>query len=159
LFQQENRDLAEILAKTAARGVPVLCLAPAGGLVTIPGIDQAKAAVPARLAFRRHEIITDLDKKLDAAAWPPDGPIAGRSIILKAEEGSVVGEVARDAKGWPWVQVDYPDQHSKLVYCCFGLFGKRWETSPAPRFLLARMLELLAKQTEDQTAKKKENEK
>lgn len=139
----ELRDLPEAMAKAAARGVKVLCLAPAGGTMAIAGADNANVPAPSSLSFRRRDVITELDKRLDAEAWPPDGKVVAGALALKAD-GQVVGEVNPNG-GWPWVEATYAEAKGKLVVCGFGLFGRHWDEGPTPRFLLARVLESMTR--------------
>jgi len=151
-------DLGEAMVRAAAGGLPVLCLAPAAGSLALPGADNPRLPAPGGLAFRRADFITELDKRLDAEAWPPEGKVAIRGLLLKAEERTVVTEVTREPGGWPWVEVNYPDHKSKLVVCGFGLLGKAWAAGPTPRFLLARLLEYVAPKAEDEPAREKESQ-
>src|SRR5205814_1197539 len=57
-------DLAETLTKAAAAGLPVLCLAPAGGILPIPGTSP-KGPRPRAVSWRRGDQITTLDNRLD----------------------------------------------------------------------------------------------
>jgi hypothetical protein len=136
---REESGLAEILFQAAARGVPVLCLAPAAGSFPVPGTDNDFPS-PASLAIKRQDVIRTLDKRLDAVAWAPDNEITASSLALKAEEGKVIGDVVTGSKGWPWLQLDYPDKRSRLIVCGFAIIRK-WDAGPTPRFLLARLLE------------------
>ena len=139
----ERRGLAEAMAALAARGVPVLCLAPADGAIPLPAAGDGDDPAAESIALRRQDIIAVLDKRLDAAAWPGGGEVAAGGLILKAEGGRLVGEVAAGRRGWPWVEVGYPGRAGKLVICGFGLV-KHWDDGPTPRFLLARALEAVA---------------
>jgi hypothetical protein len=131
--------LAEALVQAASRGRPVLCLAPAAGSFPLPEKNNGLPS-PASLNLQRQDIIRKLDKRLDADAWAPDNQVAASSLELQAEDGKVVGVLAEGAKGWPWLQLDYPDKNCRLVLCGFALV-RRWEAGPAPRYLLARLLE------------------
>jgi hypothetical protein len=92
------------------------------------------------LTLHRQEIIARLDRRLDALAWPPQNQVVARSLALRSEEGRVVAEVQDGAKGWSWLQLDYPEKNGRLVLCGFPIM-ERWDTGPTPRFLFARLLE------------------
>ncbi len=142
-----NRLLSETLATIAAKGVPVLLLAPADGVFALPGMDQSKLPSPNRLALRRSDVIRELDKTLDSDAWPPRGEILAASFTIKSESKEVVAEFSESKTGWSWLEMDFPGQ-SKLIVCGFGIM-KHWDDGPTPRFLLARLFELLEKKTKE----------
>jgi hypothetical protein len=134
---KEEPTLADTMLKLAGRGVPVLCLAPADGVLPLPKAIQGAAD----LTLRRRNIITRIDKRLDAAAWAPDGQVVSSSLLLNAEDGAVVAEVVRGG-GWPWLEIEFEKTHGRLLVCGFGII-KHWSDGPTPRFLLARLLERL----------------
>jgi hypothetical protein len=138
-------DLPETLTRAAAGGVNVLCLAPADGTLTIPGVD-VKAPAPTSLVWKRQTIIQEFDDRLDAQDWSGGKPV-GSSIAVQALEGRVVGVVSRNAAGWPWLEARFAPAKGKLVICGFGMI-ERWQASPTPRFLLARLLETLTAKDE-----------
>ncbi|MHC4180820.1 MAG: hypothetical protein ACYSWU_25250, partial [Planctomycetota bacterium] len=84
---EEYRSLPEILVRLAARGVPVVCLAPSAGKFPMPGAQTAEAGLPApkRVVLRRQDAITALDKRLDAVGWPPDGKIVAGTVSITAD--------------------------------------------------------------------------
>jgi hypothetical protein len=139
-FRDEPR-LAEDLVRAARRGVPVLCLAPAEGTFLLPGAGPGGDA-PRGFRFRRQDVITEFDKRLDARAWPPDGKVTAGSLALKAEDGKVVVEVLPGGGAWPWLEIEFPEEKSRLVFASFNFIGQ-WEAGPAPRHLLARLFEWL----------------
>lgn len=147
---QDDAELFPALDQAARRGVRVLCLAPKAGSFPFPTDDKI---LPEGLALQRQEIIRTLDKRLDAVAWAPAGALAATSILLAAEEGKVMAQVLPHARGWLWVALEYPDKKGRLVVATFSML-RSWEASPAPRYLLARILESMAPQVED--SKKKE---
>lgn len=139
----EFKGLSGILLKAAARGVPVLCLAPSGGILSLPGTGESELPVPRSMTFNRNEIITKLDKRLDADVWPPDGMVAGTAMAIKSVRGTVVGEVEKGHKEWPWLEMTFDDPQIKFILCHFAIIEK-WDSGPTPRFLLARILEYMA---------------
>ena len=135
---KDEAGLAEAMVQAASRGVPVLCLAPKDGGFPLPGADNG-LPVPASLKLLRHDIISKLDKRFDAAAWAPNNEVVARSLAVKTEDGKVIAEVVDGAKDWPWLQLDYAEKKSRLVVVGFPII-QRWEHSPTPRYLLARLL-------------------
>jgi hypothetical protein len=133
---KDHRALPAMMLKAAEAGVPVLCLAPADGSMPFPG--SADAVAPRRMVLKRHEAITELDKRLDAQAWPTDGRAIASRLAFRAEAGRVVLQVADDEAAWPWVEAVYAGR-GRIVVCGFGLIA-HWESGPAPRFLLAEIL-------------------
>ena len=133
-------EVPERMVQAAARGLPVLCLAPTDGILAVPGADEAHLPAPASLSWRRQDVIADLDKRLDALGWPPDSRMGGGILVLKAYENRVVAEVAKEGTGWHWFEIRFGNQ-GRLVVCGFALTGKPWDAGPTPRFLLARLLE------------------
>lgn len=136
---KEEAGLAEAMVRAASRGVPVLCLAPRDGALPLPGADNDLPA-PGSLTLARAGIIAKLDKRLDAAAWAPDNQVVIRSLAIKSEEGKTIGDIQDGAKGWPWLQIDYPGTQGRLVLCGFPIIG-RMDAGPTPRYLLARLFE------------------
>ncbi len=136
------RGLAGILVEAAARGTPVLCLAPADGRMALPGSAEAEWPDPERVTLRRASVIHDLDKRLDAEGWPPDGRVASRGLAVASDRGQVLARVTDGEKAWPWLEVGFPAARGKLIVCCFDVIEK-WDAGPVPRFLMARLLEHL----------------
>ncbi len=139
----DYKGLPELLFKAAARGVPVLCLAPSGGSLPLPGASENGMPVPRRMLFQRNEIIAKLDKRLDAVGWQPDGAIAATTLALRSARGLIMGEVEKGGAGWPWLEMTFDDQRGRLIICHFAMIDK-WDAGPAPSFLLAKILDYLA---------------
>lgn len=139
---QEERGLAEAALAAAARGLPVLCLAPLEGSLPLPGTEGAPGPWPTSLSLLQQEIISRLDKRLDSQAWSADHPLVASRLVLKGDGARVIGEISRGEAGWPWLEVRFKERKGCLAFCGFGVM-RHWETSPAPRFLLLRLLELL----------------
>lgn len=136
---QDYRELPDVLAKAAARNVPVLCLAPSAGTMALP---LGGPSLPTRVSFRQHDAITALDKRFDAAGWGADAGIVAGRIAVKAVDDQVVGEVQQGREGWPWLEIDFAHKGSKLIVCGFGIM-QHWDANPTPRFMLAALLEYL----------------
>lgn len=137
---REDRDLPPTLWAVAARGTPVLCLAPSEGTFALSGAGASPA--PKSLSFKRHEVIGALDDRLDVGIWRQDAANPKSGLALRAEAGEVLAEVAPDAGSWPWIEASFEKDKGRLILCSFG-FLERWENSPTPRFLLARILSKL----------------
>ena len=67
------------------------------------------------------------------------------AVRLVGERGTVNVEVT-DGQGWPWVEMEY-EGGGRLIICGFAMI-EQWESTPAPRFLLARMLEYVVRSGE-----------
>ncbi len=134
---RDYRGLAKVLQEAAARGRPVLVLAPGGGAFPLPEAP--------RLALRGEDVIRELDKRLDAVSWPKDGTTRGSTLQLVGERGGVVNVEVADGKGWPWLETEYAN-NGRLVVCGFAIV-KKWEATPTPRFLLARVLAYVMRST------------
>ena len=87
-------------------------------------------------------MLADLDHRLDAQGWPPDGQLVAHGLALTSEHARVVAQVTESANDWAWLQVRYPPPGATLVVCQFTII-QRWDAGPTPRFLLARLLEYL----------------
>jgi hypothetical protein len=146
---KDHRDLAAALLRAAARGLPVLCLAPAAGLLPVPGVDPRLPA-PASLSWKRQDVIAQFDKRLDADSWPPDGKLIASAVSQKALDGTVIGEFTSKAEDWPWMEAVFAEKRGRLVVCGFAIIGK-WESGPTPRYLFARILDHLAGTNADST--------
>jgi hypothetical protein len=133
---KDEPGLADALLGLARRGVTVICLAPSAGTVPVPGTERDGGE---DVSLLRSDAITKLDKRLDAAAWG-GGEVIASTLALKAVEGSVVAEVVGGPGGWPWLQVGYPQTRGRLIVCGFAVIA-RWQASPTPRYLFAKLIE------------------
>ena len=157
----DYRGLSDSLVRIAASGVGVLCLAPADGQFAMPDADDSQepwadiqqpstdTQEPSarRLTFAGAEVIAQLDKRFDAAAWPPDGSLVAARLAARAACDRSILTVVPDGAdgeraGWPWVEARYPKQGGTLLFCGFGIV-RQWDAGPVPRFLLARLFEHL----------------
>ncbi len=137
----DYRGLSDAITKAATAGFPVLCLAPNGGTLPLPGSDGVEGAAPTHLSLRRAAIITEIDKHLDATAWP-NGPSMLSGLTLRTEREQVVAEAKAGQAGWPWLECTYPTPNGTLILCGFGLIAA-WDDGPTPRHLFARLLHRL----------------
>jgi hypothetical protein len=151
---KEEPQLANLLINLAARGVPVLCLAPAEGPLPLPGAGKAAENNPLSLSFRRQQVITSLDKRLDATAWAPDRGVVVSSLVTTASDGNAVAEVVRGDQGWAWMETEFAARKGRLIVCGFGMI-KSWAKSPTPRYLFIALLERMTdKETREQDTPK-----
>lgn len=95
---------------------------------------------PTSVVFRRQDIIRQLDKRLDGEGWTGPSKSTVSGVKLRGDRGPVMAEVSRDPGMWPWMELGYGKEHRKFVMCGFGIVGA-WAESPAPRFLLLKVLE------------------
>lgn len=147
---KEEPALGETLLQAAGRGLPVLCLAPAEGSLPWPAA-RGEGPLPVSVTLRRQDIIRQLDKRLDAQAWSADGKVIVAAFDVKAVEGKVLAEFAGQS-GWPWLELEYSGK-GRLVVCGFA-FVQHWQTSPTPRYLLARLFEHLTLDREKESPPK-----
>jgi hypothetical protein len=139
----ERPGLPEVLVKLAVSGVSVLCLAPGEGSMTFPGTDDDRPA-RTRVTLNGREVISQFDKRLDAQAWPPDGLMIKTGFELAAGRDRVVLTATESQRGWPWMEVEYPED-GRLILCGLGIV-RAWDVSPVPRYLLLSILESLSQQ-------------
>jgi hypothetical protein len=144
---RDHRGLGEAMVKAATRGVPVLCLAPGEGSMILPGSEGEYSPRPASLTLRQNDIITDLDKRLDAAAWMPCGRIPSSRLAIKSDVDQVVAASTRDGPGWPWLEARYAARRGRLIVCGFPII-RQWEASPTPRYLLMELFRRIAPENE-----------
>ena len=136
----DYRGLPEAMARAASRGVAVVCLAPSGGQFPVPGTEEAELPKPERIVLRRANIVRELDKRLDADGWPPDGKMLASTLTVRSDRGRVIAEAVESGAGWPWLEARFAAKRGMLVVCGFGIISK-WDAGPTPRFLFARLLD------------------
>jgi hypothetical protein len=137
----EFPTLGDILPAVAAKGIPVLCLAPRDGRWLLPGMRNSEGPAPRAVSFRRSDVIAELDKRLDTAAWSRGGGMVKSRLEITSYRGLVTAEVSPDETAWPWIEFDYSgDGTGKWIVCGFGLI-EHWDASPNARFFLARWFE------------------
>lgn len=136
---EDYRGLWAQLVARAAAGVRVLVLAPSAGNAALPGAAGSELASPCAVAWRRADIILELDKRLDATGWAPDGVLPAHGLALEAERGGVNVVVRAGAADWTWLDMRFAPA-GRLIVCGFKVI-EAWEASPTPRYLLLRLLE------------------
>ncbi len=139
-FRAKSSVLAA-LAEFAERGGRVLVSAPSEGSFHFPGTSDAAGALPS-VALRRADVIQDLDKRLDADGWPPDGSLARCAFGVESRHPEVMLSVKAPGEGWPWVSLEYPSG-GRMILCAFPIV-ETWTDSPNARMLFLRLLEELA---------------
>lgn len=133
---EHYRALPELMYNHAAAGAPVICLAPAEGELPLP--DAAHGPSLASFFLRRSDIIAELDKRLDAHAWPDDGRVSASALMLKGRRDGVIADIVKDRRAWPWMEMEF-EGGGHLIVCGFAVMEK-WEKSPTPRYFLAEIL-------------------
>ncbi len=146
---EDYRGLPETMLQLASSGLPVLCLAPSEGAVEISATSDRLRIRPRAVSLRRRDVIAELDKRLDAVAWPQCKMALG-GLAFRIEVDRVLAEVSQGGRAWPWVEVDYQKKGGRLLVCGFGVI-EHWESGPTPRFLLVRMFERLTKKTSNRS--------
>jgi hypothetical protein len=136
---RDYRALGDILPLVAAKGVLVLCLAPADGAFVLPGTRDAEPPPPRSISLFREDLIARYDKRLDASCWNSRGELIARRMNITSDRRLITVKVAEDEAGWPWLELEY-SSHGKWIVCAFGVIA-HWEASPNPRFFLAALLE------------------
>ena len=143
---KEYRGLADMMVKAAAAGIPVLCLALADGAMQLPGSAGSDQPPPSAISLKQAGIITELDKRLDAEGWAPDGKLLAARLALQGDRTGVWAAATQDGSGWAWMDMRFGEGRGRIVVCGFAVVEK-WKDSPAPRFLLTRILEYVTEST------------
>lgn len=137
-------SIFDSLVRLADAGISSICLAPLNGEIALPGMGDVNLPKPATIVFRDRNILREFDRRLDVAAWPQDGDMEAMRLRLSGEQGAVIGKIQELGDGWPWMEMAYGEGKGTIFLCGFSIIGK-WDATPAPRFLLMRMLERLQK--------------
>ena len=138
----EHPGLAQALLTVASQGRPVLCLAPGGGSLPLPGLNEEQGTAPRRVAFRRGDAIATLDPRLDEDRWPGRDDIVASGFALRSRGDLLTAEFGKPNQRWPWLDVEYPTGRGRLIVCGFGVI-RSWEEGATPRHLFAQLIELL----------------
>lgn len=141
---KECRGVAGMMVKAAAAGIPVLCLALAGGEMPLPGSVGSDQPFPSAISLKQTGVIAELDKRLDAAGWAPDGRMVSSRLALQGDRAGVSAAVTQDNRGWAWVDLRFGEGKGRVLICGFPIVAK-WHDSPTPRFLFVKVLEILEK--------------
>jgi hypothetical protein len=118
-----------------------------GSLFTFPsgrgGGDQGPAL--ASVSLKSSHVIAELDKRLDADAWPPDGHVVRSTLSIGGTLDGWAGAVSPVENRWPWFEVRYDKGGApagRFLFCGFAIVEK-WNSGPAPRFLLLKLFEYM----------------
>lgn len=140
---KDYKGLSGELMRAAAGGRQVTCLALSAGDMILPGMGDVDLPVPVRMTFAGSDIISQLDKRLDAEGWAPDGTTATGSMKLQGARGPVEASIVEGGAGWQWIDMKF-GKGGRLIICGFGIVGK-WESGPTARYLFAGVLKELDK--------------
>ena len=141
--------------EAASSGRRVLVMASPGANVPIEGLIASSDDSIRSVSLKRNDIIRELDKRLDATAWPKPGRLVASSLhwTARGEQPSV--EFRDDAEGWTWLQVRYRNG-GRLIWTGFGL-AESWEATPTARYLFLNVLEDLSTDKPVLEGKRNEN--
>ncbi|MGV3483863.1 MAG: hypothetical protein ACO1RT_05555 [Planctomycetaceae bacterium] len=144
---RQHRGLGDAALRAAAKGRRVILLAPADGALPVPGSgghNLAGSHAPGELRLVRHQVIVELDKRLDSQAWAgTNNTIPSRRLLIESHRGRVEATVSEESHAWPWVEVRFPETDGVFVVCGFRII-EHWNRGPTPRFLMVRLLESLS---------------
>lgn len=136
--------LIDTAVDAAQSGRRVIVLAPQEGTFLMPGFDDDDSHNTGELRLARQSVITEFDKRLDANAWPGAGnSVPSQGLRIEAVRGRIQAAVDGQGRGWPWLELRYPNSGGVLILCGFQIV-EHWENSPTPRYLLLRILESLS---------------
>lgn len=137
-----NRGLDQSIMQLAAKGIPVLVLAPSEGSLAMPRSDDPEFPTPKQFSLRSEDVLTEINKRFDVQGWSNEGKSIASRLHITTKAGDIITEVSEDEKGWPWIEADYAEKESTLLVCGFGIV-QNWTDNPTPRFLLADLFEKL----------------
>jgi hypothetical protein len=143
---RDDRSLAELLVQAAARGVPVLCLAPSAGEFELPKPGDRSAVVG--LSFQKKSFVRHLDKRLDDLFWLNEPVVARHSLQPGGRGANLAIDIEAGNAGWSWLEMQFaqnpvdakPTEPSKLIVMSLPII-EHWEAGPTPRFLLSRLID------------------
>ena len=145
LSLRESRGLMEAALQALQAKVSIVVLAPVDGEFQLPGMGTTgNAPQPAALSFYDRNIITRLDKRLDLLCWTEGRDTVSRYFQIGAHRSEPEIMVSED-QGWPWIALDWKGGRRARL-CGFAII-RDWEKSPAPRYLLAALLEQITRQS------------
>lgn len=138
---ETNRGLIETLRTLVRHGRRVVVLAPAAGTLVLSEGEKGEIQPALRsLHLRRRDIISEFDKRLDAAAWLDFELPDGRLGVELGGDGLAL-EIAGNQLRWSYVELTAQDSTGGMVVCDLPVIG-RWDSGPTPRYLLAHLLGL-----------------
>lgn len=128
--------------EAASAGRRVLVMASPGAVVPMEGLLASSTDSLRSVSLKRNDIIRELDKRLDATAWPKPGRLVASSLHLSVRGEQPRVEFRDDAEGWSWLHVRHRSG-GRLIWLGFGL-AESWDATPTARYLLLKVLEELA---------------
>jgi hypothetical protein len=147
---KEHAAIASITCDAARRGVPVLCLAPSDGQISLKIEAATGHELIDRLLLAREDVVRRFDKRFDTLEW-----LGGESAIcrlpLHSKEERLIAGVTDSSSGWPWLELHYREsvrahERHELIICGLGII-KYWNEGPVPRYLLRAIFEQLQKKS------------
>ena len=134
--------LAAILMRRASVGVPVLMLAPAPRSFFETALGEGDSPRPRQVTLGGPEMIRQIDKRLDAAGWAPEGRIVASSLKLSGERSRIVADVVEGDRDWSWLEIRYSEDRPQALFCGLAIV-EQWPPLARPRYLLLALLERL----------------
>lgn len=128
--------------EAASAGRRVLVMSSPGVNVPLEGLLASTDDSMRSVSLKRNDVIQQLDKRLDATAWPKPGRLVSSSLHWSVRGDQPCVEFRDDAAGWSWLEIRYRSG-GRLIWLGFGL-TESWEATPAPRYLLLNVLESLS---------------
>ena len=135
-----QRGLGEALVRAAAGGARVLLLAPSDGTLPLPGHEAQSGLPRPTLCLAGAVALHQLDKRLDAYAWPGQASAVTASCVLSAERRKPEAEWAAGTDGWAWVDLDFRAVGGGRLLAVGWAPVQAWERGPAPRYALATLI-------------------
>jgi hypothetical protein len=140
---RKQPKLLPTLTRAAARGVSVLCLAPADGEFEFPEADSTRSSA-ARIAFEQASVVRRYDKRFDLLPTLT-------YLAVESRRANVIVRSSDTGPGWSWFAAEYRSrqpadsngQPARLILCGLSII-RDWETTPVPRYLLVHLLAELA---------------
>lgn len=99
---------------------------------------------PVELILSDHGVIERLNKKLASANWINEHSSISSSVSIDGDRAGARLRIQQGESGWPWMEMSFPDQTSKLLFVGFPII-KDWNRSPVPRFIFKELLLYVSK--------------
>lgn len=128
--------LDELVRLARVRGVHVIVLPAAGGAWSCSDFFAAADSIQ----WLRQSKVSEQFKLLDIRDWSQGNSPPCHGWELKGEGAQAILEASHALHAWPWIDARFSQPDGRLVLCGFPC-SSSWNLSPAPRFLLAEMLD------------------